>query len=174
MSLKRQTAQQTTLHSEHSPRIGLLTSTEDFEASWNSRQVEHDVDETTKERSSTPHGKDSIDKTTKTVIDTVGEADDKRLISLDQWSGCKNDTLHWARTDGIHPSCNHPSEATNQIASACKAKNYIHRSTAAQRERRPRASEKRQHLLPSQDIEKVTEKPFKFHIFFLPSLRRIS
>ena len=131
-----------------------------------SRQAEHDVDETTQERSSTPHGKDSIDKTTRTVIDTVGEADDKRLIRLDQWSGCKNDTLHWARTDGIHPSCNHPSEATNQIASACKAKNYIHRSTAAQRERRPRASEKRQNLLPSQDIEKVTEKPLNSTFFF--------
>ena len=86
MSLKRQTAQQTTLHSEHSSRIGLLTSTEDFEASWNSRQAEHDVDETTQERSSTPHGKDSIDEIT-TVIDTVGEADDKRSTSLSQWSG---------------------------------------------------------------------------------------
>ena len=117
------------------------------------------------QRSSTPHGKDSIDKTTRTVIDTVGEADDKRLISLDQWSGCKKDTLHWTRTDGIHPSCNHPSEATTQIASDCKAKNYIQRSAAAQRERRPQASLKRRPSLPSPALEVFTKNLRIPHFF---------
>ena len=40
------------------------------------------------QRSSTTQGKDNIDKTTRTVIDTVQEADDKRLTRLDQWSWC--------------------------------------------------------------------------------------
>jgi len=51
-------------------------------------------------RSSTSQGKDSIEKTTRTVIDTVEEGDDRHL------------------------SCSHPSEATTHIASDCKAKNY--------------------------------------------------
>ena len=39
------------------------------------------------QRSSTSQGKDNIDKTTRMVIDTVDEADDKWLTSLDQWTG---------------------------------------------------------------------------------------
>jgi len=37
-------------------------------------------------RSSTPQGKDSIEKTTRTVIDTVEEADDSRCVSVLQSS----------------------------------------------------------------------------------------
>ena len=40
-------------------------------------------------RSSTSQGKDIIDKTTRTVIDTVDEIDVKQLTSLNQWIGCK-------------------------------------------------------------------------------------
>jgi hypothetical protein len=31
-----------------------------------------------------------------------------------------------------HPSCNHPLRTTDQIISACKTENYIHRSASAQ------------------------------------------
>ena len=108
------------------------------------------------QRSSTSQGKDDIDKTTTMGIDTVKKTDDKRLAKLDQWNWCN--TPHWERTDGRQPSCNHPSEATSQIASDCKVKNYIQRSTSAHRERRPQASEKRRTLLPSLDISKVSPK----------------
>ena len=87
------------------------------------------------------------------------------------WSsgaGAEINTPHWERTDGRQPSCNHPSEATSQITSDCKTKNYIQRSAVAHRERRPQASEKRRTSLPSLDISKVSPKHFKFHIFFFP------
>ena len=61
-------------------------------------------------------------------------------------------------TEHIRPA-NHPSEAVNQIAFGHKVKNRIHGSVSVQRERRPRASEKRRTLLPSQDIGKVSQKP---------------
>ncbi len=92
------------------------------------------------QRSSTSQGKDSIDQTTRTVIDTVGETDDKR-IAWTRGAGART-TLYWSRTDGRQPSCNHPLRTPNQIASGCKAKNCIHGSAAAQRERRPRAENK--------------------------------
>ena len=63
------------MHSEHSLKIGVRTSAEEsFEASQSSRQAE-----TTSTRPEVIDvtSKDSIDKTTRTVIDTVEEADDK-------------------------------------------------------------------------------------------------
>ena len=49
--------------------------TECFETSQSSRQAEDDVDKTRGNIDTT--GKDKIDKVTRTVIDTVDEADDK-------------------------------------------------------------------------------------------------
>jgi hypothetical protein len=50
-------------------------------------KTRHDVDKTRRRqdrRSSTPQDKDNIDKTTRTAIDTVDEADDKGLTSFNQ------------------------------------------------------------------------------------------
>ena len=63
-------------------------------------------------RSSTPQGKDSIDKTTRTVIDTVDEADDKGLTSLNQWNGCKKRhtllVMYRRKTTVLQPSIENP------------------------------------------------------------------
>ena len=95
-------------------------------------------------RSSTPQGKDSIEKTTRTVIDTVEEADDRRYASVLQPSIRSN-----------HPHC------------IWLQSEELRRSAAAQRERRPQASEERRPSLPSQPLESF-HKSFQFHIFFLP------
>jgi hypothetical protein len=108
-------------------------------------------------------GNINIHKTTRTVIDTTKTADGKRLTSLCHWSGTPSTGN--VSTEDNRPATIH-NKQNNQITTGCKAENYIHRSTAAQRERRPRASEKRQHLLPSQDIEKVQEKPLNSTSFF--------
>jgi len=113
------------------------------------------------ERQSTSQGNKNIYKTTRTVIDTTKTADGKRLTSLCHWTPSTGNVS----TEDNRPATIH-NKQNNQIATGCKAENYIHRSTAAQRERRPRASEKRQHLLPSQDIEKVQEKPLNSTFFF--------
>jgi len=57
-----------------------------FKASQSSRQVSRWTQD---RRASTTQGKNSIENTTRTVIDTVDEADDKQLTSLNQWNGCK-------------------------------------------------------------------------------------
>ncbi len=82
-------------------------------------------------------------------------------------SGTRNDTLYC--TDGRQPFCNHPLRTPNQIVSDYKTKNYMYGSVTAQRECRPRESEKWQTFVtirfPLRHWQVFT-KNFEFHIFF--------
>ena len=117
--------------------------------SQNPRHAENNVDETRRKAIDVPRQQHRQDRK-----DGHRYYEGNRRQVIDKIDPVERDALYWQRTDGRQPSCNHQQQPTNQIASGCKAKNDIHRSTAAQRERRPRASEKPQHLLHSQDIEK--------------------
>ncbi len=89
-------------------------------------------------RSSTPQGKDSIEKTTRTVIDTVEEADDRRYASVLQSSIRSN-----------HPHC------------IWLQSEELRRSTAVQRERRPQATT----IVSLSAIGKFSQKPPIPHFF---------
>jgi hypothetical protein len=136
----RQTALRTKAPSEHSFQKEVRTSAEEREP-WglaeSSRQAE--ATSTGPEVIDATRGKDSIDKTTRTVNDTVQEADDRRYASVLQPSIRSN-----------HPHCIWPQSEEPR------------RSAAAERERRPQASEERRPSIPSQALK------FTIPHFFLP------
>ena len=70
------------------------------------------------------------------------------------------------RTSVLQPSIKSVQRATIQIASECKAKTYVQGSSAAQRERRPQASEKRRDIASLSGHRKVSEKTFNSTFFF--------
>ena len=104
------------------------------------REVRRQARTLIRKASKTSRRKQSAHRIKDQVFDQREKADDKRLASLDQLSWCEDKSTSLASYRRKGPSCIHPSEATSQIASDCKAKNDIWSSAAAYRERRPQVS----------------------------------